>query len=315
MLGVEEALLAQEVEVAQEQPVDALPLVGEEDRLLDAEREVLLPAQVGGVAGRSGHNPLELLEHLVRVVEPARHPMASEPAGEVAELQLATVRDPQAREVLGQRQEAHVLLPVLVAERVVEVARVAHQVRRPGHVEHLAHLLLQLLQRQRRLAAPGRPDHDERRRGREHRFLCVVEREDLVQDAEGRDPRVDERDRLGVDDADDVQRRQLGLVDRPAAAQEPRAVVGVVGDVLEDERDHLPPVPMEREQQPVADVEACPVEVRPDLACVGCAEVTGFERPSGLLEVRDRRRIEAVVEQHPHAHRAYRGPTKRGSTA
>ena len=156
--------------------------------------------------------------------------LAGEPGGEIAPFGRAPGRHAQALQELPVGQEIRILPAVLEAVAVVEVAGAAGEIGRVGDVEHLALGVLELFQRQRRLATARAADDDQRRGQAIDRLLRVVEGNHLVEQVNVAAVRVDVTHRhrfaggrRGVD------RRNLLLVDR-GAAQKARAVVSMLLD-------------------------------------------------------------------------------------
>jgi len=108
-------------------------------------------------------------------------PVPREPAGEGAKVQLALGRHVPGFDEGAQGKERRLLVVALVAEGKVHLACPLRQVLGAGDVGDVAAGLLELLQRQRRLAAAGAADQHQRRGLLEHRLLHIVEGQRLVE--------------------------------------------------------------------------------------------------------------------------------------
>jgi len=128
-IGVEQAFAVEVRQVLLEQIVDPRALVGEKDRLLDAQLQVLLAGPEAPLRQRPGDHPAEFLEELVRIFQAAAAAVALEEALEVLERDLAPGRYVDAFEHLVERQKIHLLQVIVVAVSEVEIARVLNQVR------------------------------------------------------------------------------------------------------------------------------------------------------------------------------------------
>jgi hypothetical protein len=153
---------------------------------------------------------------------------------------------------LAVGEEYRLLPAVLEAVGVIEVAGALREVARMRDVEHLAFGVLEFFEGQRRLAAAGAADDDQRWRLAIDGVLRVVEGDRLVEQMNRRSLRVQVAYRLCF--ADGLVGADVGnpaLVDR-RAAQKARLVVIVIGDHLEHQRADFVAVANQREQQPVA---------------------------------------------------------------
>ena len=125
----------QMVDVLQEQIVDASPLLDGVDGLTDAEVGVVPGREPGTAGGGSGDHAGDLLEELVRIPKLRGDAVAGEPAREAGEVNRPGGRHACALDELVERQEAHLLIVVLVVQSVVGLPRAVDQERRMGHVE------------------------------------------------------------------------------------------------------------------------------------------------------------------------------------
>lgn len=137
---------------------------------------------------------------------------------------------------LAVGEEGGFLPRMLEAVGVVEVARALREVGRMRDVERFAFGVLQLFQRQRRLAAAGAADHNQRDRLAVDGLLRVVEGNRFVEQMHLAvlGVEVAQRERL-VRGLGDIAVGDFRLVD-DRATQKARFVVVVVGDDFEDQR-------------------------------------------------------------------------------
>jgi hypothetical protein len=306
---VEEAALLEVAEPAQEDRVDRAALLSQEDRLPDAELEVLGLAEPGGVDGRAREHTLDLLVDAVRVLQPeeAAHPAV--PGGEVGPGGFPPRRHLDRLQQLGEAEEVDLLAHVRVAARVVERAGVLHEVGGARQVEPVPGDRLQLLEGEGRLPAARGADHDERERGQEDGRLRVVEGERLVEEVEGGGARVHVGQRLGrrVPRAGRGHGLEVVLgVAAPVQEAGPRVVV--VEHDLEDEQPGAAAVPGELEEEAVLVVELRPVEAgAPQLLDLRRAEVAPPELLEDVLVLAGRRpRVEVPEDQGLHHRRSLR---------
>lgn len=192
---------------------------------------------------------------------PVRLTHAAEPAGEITPQRLATRGHMNRFDELPVGEEHRFLPHVLEAVGVIQVACVRRQIGRMRDVEHLALGMLELLQRQRRLAAAGATNHHERRRQPVDGFLGIVEGDRLVEHMHLAVLGVQVAQRLGfAPGLHGITVGYLRVVDG-RAAQKPRLVIFMVGDDFQHQGADLVAVADEREQQAVGVVQARAVEL------------------------------------------------------
>ena len=288
--------------------MDAAAVFRRVDRPAWPEGLVFFQGQVRLVGRGARDDAAELLERPVRVLQAGSLFVAREPAGELREGNLPGQRNADALQELRIGQEPRLLVVVAVVQAVVGLPGPVGQMGGPGHVQHVADGLLELLQHQHRLAAAGGADDDERRRQREGPVLRVVEEDHLVQHVERAPPRIQVGQLFGFLLHRPGTRRHgpaglvpvpggfADLVHRRPQPEEPGPVVGVVGDVLQHQDAGLLPVSGEGKQYAVAAVEPGPEQVVPDLPGIRGTEVPGLETRPQLGEVGNPVRIQALVE-------------------
>lgn len=205
--------------------VDARPIFCAVDRLAYAEREIGLARQDASRLG--GDDPADFLVRLMGIEAAEGLSLAFEPAAKLPPGRLAAGRYAQRLEEFPIGEELDLLIPAFEAVGEVELTGAAREIRRMRDVECLAIDALDLLERERRLAAARAADDHDRGRGEPDRVLCIVEGERLVEpgDLAPRGMQVAHRLGFGVHwRLGDV--RDLCFV-HIHAAQEARPLVGV----------------------------------------------------------------------------------------
>jgi hypothetical protein len=315
-VAVVQAGLGQPGAVALKQAVGQLALRGIQQALPRAQRQVV--GQRQRARRLRADDAAEFLEQRLRVQvaqQPKRLAMPLAPRSEHRQRHLAAGRHAQRLQQLAVAEEVDLLLRVLEAQRRMQSAGALRQVGRQRDVQHPALGLAQPRQRDGGLARAGRADDDQRRRVAVGLVLRLVEDDGLVQQLEVRAARAQPAQRRGVGGQrghHGIGRRVTldpGLVDH-RAAQESRALIGVVLDHLQRQADGLgaafslrPVDARELQQQPVRVVELGAV-VRPgvELLDVGRAEVAGLDGGLDLVEGRlHAAEVEFLVLQQAHA--------------
>ena len=118
--------------------VDGAPLVAKEDRLPDAQAQVLVFAEVRPLLGRTREDPGHLLEDAVRLPQLEGTALPLEPGREVPPVRLSPRRDLDGLDELRKRKEVHLLGVVGVTVGVVERPCALDQEGGPGEVESVA---------------------------------------------------------------------------------------------------------------------------------------------------------------------------------
>ena len=231
--------------------------------------------------------------------------LAGEPGGEIAPFGRAAGRHAQTLQELPVGQEIRVLPAVLEAVAVVEVAGAAREIGRVRDVEHLTLGVLELLQRQRRLATAGAADDDQWRGQAIDRLLRVVEGNHLVKQVNVAAVRVDiaHRHRFAAGRRG-VDRWNLLLVDR-GAAQKARAVVGMLLDHFEHQGIGDVAMAQDGKQQPIGVIELGTVELAVahvgELLHLGLTEIVTLDGVAQLGVLRfDAGGVQADVFENLH---------------
>ena len=229
------------------------------NRLAYAERAVIVAREQTACAG--GQHAAGRLEDLVAVELPECLSHTRKPARKVAPGGLAARRNANRFDELAIREEQRLLTGMLEPVGVIEIAGALREVRRVRDVQRFAFGVLEFFEGQRRLAATGATNDNQRRRPAIDLLLCVVEGNRLVEEMDRRVLRMQVAH--GLCFLHRLLDTDLGnpvFVDR-RTTQEARLVVIMVGDHFEHQRADLVAVAKQRKQQPIGVVESGAVEL------------------------------------------------------
>ena len=307
---VEEAGVRHVGAPALENPVDRAPLLAQEDRLPDAQGQILLFVHPGGTFRRAADDPLDLLEDAMRLAQLEDGADPAIPRSEVGEGRLAARRHLDGLNQFNQRQEVDLLRVIGVPVGEVERSGIFDQIGRAGEIKAAAVQGLQLLQGQRGFAASRGADDDQRKRRLEDRGLGIVERERLVEHVNRSGAGVHVAKFLPVNFGRRGRRRgiEVGLAEA-AAIEEAGLRVVVIANHFEDEEKLASRVLGQLKQEAIFVVELRPVDARVlELLDLGRPEVSAPELLKNLLVLPlDVARVEVSEDQCLHRNSGLNG--------